>query len=41
MDESIEILRSGVEEAKVERREKLDAINRLKTFVPEDHHWNV
>ena len=36
MDESIHLLAGGVEEAKVERREKLDAIQRLRRFVPAD-----
>jgi hypothetical protein len=38
MDESIEILKTGVEEAKVKKREKLDALNRLRKFVPEDYN---
>jgi hypothetical protein len=37
MDESVEILKAGVEEARVEKREKLDALNRLRKFVPEDY----
>jgi hypothetical protein len=37
MDESIEILKSGVEEAKVKKGEKLEAIQRLRKFVPEDY----
>lgn len=36
MDRSIDILKSGVEEAKLGKREKLDALNRLRRFVPED-----
>ena len=39
MDESIEILKSGVSEAKLKRGEKLDAIQRLRKFVPEDYAW--
>ena len=39
MDESIEILKSGVEEARVGGREKLQAITRLREFVPEDMKW--
>jgi hypothetical protein len=37
MDQSINILKSGVEEAKIKQPEKLDAINRLRKFVPEDY----
>lgn len=37
MDESIAILKSGVDDAKLDRREKLDAIQRLRRFVPEDY----
>lgn len=40
MDESIEILKSGVEEAEMEKREKLDALVRLRKFVPEDYDGN-
>jgi hypothetical protein len=39
MDESIDILKSGVDEAKLKKREKLDAIQRLREFVPEDYDW--
>ncbi len=36
MDESIDILKAGVEEAKVNDKEKLRALKRLRRFVPED-----
>ncbi len=34
MDESIDILKNGIEEAKVGKKEKMDAIKRLREFVP-------
>jgi hypothetical protein len=37
MDESISILQKGVDEAKLKKTEKLDAINRLRKFVPDDY----
>jgi hypothetical protein len=39
MDESIEILRSGVEEAKLGKKEKLGALRRLQDFVPPDFEY--
>jgi hypothetical protein len=36
MDESIEILKTGVEEAKLGRKEKVSALRRLSKFVPPD-----
>jgi hypothetical protein len=36
MDESVEILKAGVSEAKVDNKEKLKALKRLRRFVPED-----
>ncbi len=36
MDQAIHVLREGVEEAKVMKREKLEAIKRLRSMVPED-----
>ncbi|MEW5760646.1 MAG: DUF763 domain-containing protein [Candidatus Thermoplasmatota archaeon] len=34
MDETIEILRNGIEEAKIGNREKINAIARLNNFIP-------
>jgi hypothetical protein len=39
MDESIEILRGGIEEAKLGKKEKLRAFERLQDFVPPDFEW--
>lgn len=39
MDESIEVLKNGIEEAKVGNKEKLGAIRRLSEFVPPDFEW--
>ncbi len=39
MDESIEILRGGIEEAKLGKKEKLGAMRRLQDFVPPDFEW--
>jgi len=39
MDESIEVLRTGIEEARIEKKEKLKAISGLSTFVPPDMEW--
>lgn len=39
MDESIEVLRSGISQAKIGRKEKLQAIRRLSDFVPPDFDW--
>jgi hypothetical protein len=36
MDRSTQILRQGIEEAKMGEKNKLEAIRRLKNFVPED-----
>jgi hypothetical protein len=36
MDRSIQVLREGVEEAKLGNSEKLEAVQRLRRFVPED-----
>jgi hypothetical protein len=36
MDRSIQVLREGVEEAKLGKSEKLEAMQRLRRFVPED-----
>jgi len=36
MDRSIQVLREGVEEAKLGRSDKLEAVQRLRKFVPED-----
>jgi len=38
MDNSIEILRAGIEEARIGNREKLKALERLKDFIPSDYH---
>ena len=34
MDESIEILKRGIEEAKVGKEEKLKAFRRMKNIIP-------
>jgi hypothetical protein len=39
MDESIEILRQTVEEAKIGEKEKLDSLKRLRRFVPADANF--
>jgi hypothetical protein len=36
MDQAIEYLQKGVEEAKLKKKEKLEAIQRLRCLVPED-----
>ena len=36
MDQTISYLLQGVEEAKVKKREKLEAVQRLRAMVPED-----
>lgn len=36
MDESIQLLIDGVEQAKIGEREKLDALRRIRRFVPQD-----
>jgi len=36
MDQAIYFLKAGVEEAKLKKREKLDAVQRLRAFVPPD-----
>jgi hypothetical protein len=40
MDETIQILKKGAEEAKLGDRERLSAIQRLRRFVPPDYEWN-
>lgn len=39
MDESIEILRSGIEDTKIGKNEQLRALKRLREFVPPDLEW--
>jgi hypothetical protein len=39
MDQSIEILKAGIEEAKIGSKEKLRAVRRLSDFVPPDFEW--
>lgn len=39
MDESIDILKSGIEEAKLGKKEKMGALRRLQDFVPSDFDW--
>lgn len=39
MDRTIQVLRQGIEEARLGNREKLDALQRLRRFVPPDYHW--
>ncbi len=39
-DESIHILRNGIEESKAGGNEKLKAISRLRKFVPNDFNWS-
>jgi hypothetical protein len=36
MDRSIELLNAGIEESRVSKSEKLDAIGRLRRLVPPD-----
>ncbi len=36
MDDAIRYLEKGVEEAKLKKREKLEAVQRLRALVPED-----
>jgi hypothetical protein len=36
MDESIEILRQSVQEAKIGEKEKLQSLQRLRRYVPAD-----
>jgi len=40
MDQTIQILKQGAEEAKLGNKEKLSAIQRLQRFVPPDYNWN-
>ncbi len=37
MDESVSILKSGIEEAKIGNEEKVKAIRRLRDFIPQNH----
>jgi hypothetical protein len=37
MDESISILKSGIDEAKIGNEEKVKAIRRLRDFIPQNH----
>ncbi len=39
MDESIDILKSGIDEAKVGKKDKVRAFRRLRDFVPPDFEW--
>ncbi len=39
MDESIEVLRCGIEDTKIGKNEKLRALKRLRQFVPPDLEW--
>jgi hypothetical protein len=39
MDESIEVLRKGITEAKLGKKERLSALSRLSDFVPPDFEW--
>lgn len=39
MDESVDIIRHGIKEAKVGKKEKLSALKRLSDFVPPDFDW--
>lgn len=39
MDESVDVLRSGIEEAKLGKKEKLSALRRLQDFVPPDSEY--
>ncbi|HXZ24176.1 MAG TPA: DUF763 domain-containing protein [Methanomassiliicoccales archaeon] len=39
MDRSTEMLRAGIEGSRLGDKEKLDAIARLRRFVPPDHAW--
>ena len=36
MDESIQILKKAVQEARVEDKEKMRSLQRLRRFVPDD-----
>ena len=40
MDQIIQILKQGADEAKLGDREKLSALQRLRRFVPPDYDWN-
>jgi hypothetical protein len=40
MDAAIQVLKQGIEEAKIGNREKLDALQRLRRFVPPDYQWH-
>jgi len=40
MDQTIQILKQGTEEAKLGNREKLKAVQRLRRFVPPDYDWD-
>ena len=40
MDKTIQILRQGIEEAKLGNKEKLDAFRRLRRFIPPDCDWS-
>ena len=39
-DESIDILRNGIDQAKAGEKDKLKAISRLRKFVPSDFDWS-
>lgn len=39
MDRTIQVLRQGIEEARLGDREKIDALRRLRRFVPPDYDW--
>ncbi len=39
MDESVDIIRHGIEEAKIGKKERLSALKRLSDFVPLDFDW--
>jgi len=36
MDESIQILKQAIQEAKVENKEKMRSLQRLRHFIPDD-----
>jgi len=40
MDQTIQILRQGADEAKLGDRERLSAVQRLRRLVPPDYDWN-
>jgi len=40
MDKTIQILRQGIEEAKLGDRQKITAVQRLRRFVPQDYDWS-